>query len=66
MGPLGIEFAPQPIETPLLLDRCGGRRLRGRLLEREMKALMAPILFRMAAIDAIELNAQLEPPDRQR
>jgi len=61
-----IEFAPHPIETPLLLDRCRGWRRRGLFLESQMKSLVAPILLRMPPVNPIELNPQFEPPDRQR
>ena len=54
-----------PIKPPLLLRRRRRGR-RGRLLlQRQMKPLMPPILLGMARINPIELDAELQPPDRQ-
>src|ERR1700716_3929596 len=65
MRPIRVEFAPHPIKPPLLLTRRRRWR-RGRfLLQREVKALVTPILLGMTRIDAIQLNPQLQPPDRQ-
>lgn len=65
MRTLVVEEPPMRIEAPLL--RAWGARGRGAgvLLQRQMKALMAAILLRRPGRDAVEGNAQLQPPHRE-
>lgn len=63
VGAFGVELATHAVEASLLRRRRGGGRRRGLLLEREMKSLMTTILLGMPAINPIELNAELQPPD---
>ena len=61
-----IKLASQAIEARLLsLWRRGGWRRR-LLLQRQMKPLVAAILLRMPRGNAIHLDAELQPPHRQR
>jgi hypothetical protein len=63
--PLVIVNPDEPIEALLLLQEVERRRLGGFLLEREMHALMAPVLLRATRLDALDLDPQPEPPDGQ-
>lgn len=53
------------IELGLLLQEVFGSRLGGLELEREMHAFVAAILLRMAGFDALDGDAEAEPPHRQ-
>src|ERR1700752_5501979 len=63
--PLRVEFSAHAVKPRLLLPRRPGGRRRRLLLQRQMKALVTPVLFRVPRSDPIELNPQLEPPHRQ-
>ena len=65
MRPFGIELADEGIEALLLLQAVGARRPGCFLLESEVHALMAAILLRMAGLDALDGDAEPEPPDRE-
>ena len=65
MRPFAIEFADKIVELCLLLQAVRAGRAGGLLLEREMHALMASILLRVSRLDALDLNAEPEPPDRK-
>src|ERR1700747_848507 len=60
-----VEFADEVIEFCLLLQAVSARRSGGLLLESEMQALVASVLLRMAGLDALDLNAEPEPPHRK-
>ena len=65
MRPLCIEFADKIIETRLLLEAVHARRSGGFLLERQMHALVAAVLLRVAGLDPLDGDAQPQPPHRQ-
>src|SRR5256885_5834456 len=48
-----------------LLQEVLGGRLGGLLLERQMHALMAAVLLRVAPLDAFDVDPQPQPPHRQ-
>ena len=52
------------IEAGLLLEEVGAGRLGGLLLERQVHAFVAPVLLRVAGLDAFDVDAEPEPPDR--
>src|SRR5262249_38994594 len=60
MWPLGIIFPDEVIEAGLLLEAIGARGPDGFFLE---GALMAPVLLRAAWFDALDVDAETEPPD---
>src|ERR1043165_7087315 len=53
------------IEPRLLLQEVSGRRLRRLFLQRQVHALVATILLRMAGADALDGDAQSQPPYRE-
>src|SRR5262249_19165255 len=63
MWPLGIIFPDEVIEAGLLLEAIGARGPDGFFLEGEVHALMAPVLLRAAWFDALDVDAETEPPD---
>jgi hypothetical protein len=63
MRPLLVVAHDEVIEAGLLLQDIG--RLRGFFLQREMHPLVPPVLFRVARLNTLELNAQAEPPHGQ-
>src|SRR5215468_9711425 len=65
MRSFAIEFVNEVIELFLLLQRVHGWWAGGLLLECEMHSLMAAFLLRMSRLDALDLNAEPEPPHRQ-
>jgi hypothetical protein len=52
------------IELRLLLQEVLAGRLGGLELQRPMHAFVAAILLRVARLDALDLDAEPEPPDR--
>jgi hypothetical protein len=63
VGPLGVELAHEGVEAGLLL-RAVYAWWPGRLLfQGEMHALMAAVLLGMAGLDALDGDAEPEPPD---
>jgi hypothetical protein len=58
------EFVNEVIELFVLLQRVHRRRAGGLLLECEVHSLMAVLLW-MSRLDALDLNAEPEPPHRQ-
>src|SRR5258705_12864873 len=64
MRPFDIELADEGIEAFLLLQAIGARWPGCFLLESEVHALMAAILLRVAGLDALEGDAEPQPPDR--
>ena len=49
----------------LLLQEFAAGGLGGFFLQREMHAFVTAVLLRMAGLDALDANAQPQPPDRQ-
>ena len=64
MRALGVELLHEGIELGLLLEAVDAWRAGGFFLEREMHSLMAAVLLRTAWLDALDVNAKPEPPDR--
>jgi hypothetical protein len=64
-GPLVVEAVDEAIEAGLLLQQVFGRGLGGFLLEREVHALVSTVLLRVAGLDALDLDAQAQPPHRE-
>ena len=65
MWPFLIEFAEEGIEAVLLLQAVVAWRSRGLGLEREVHALVAAVLLRVAWLDALDLDGEPEPPERE-
>ncbi len=65
MRPLGVEFLDEGIEAGLLLQEIHAWRAGGFALEGAMHALMASVLLRAAWLDALDVDAQAQPPDRK-
>ena len=61
--PFDIELADEGIEARLLLQGVDAGRPCGLRLEGEVHALMAAVLLRMAGLDALDGDAEPEPPD---
>ena len=66
MRSLGIELVNEGVEAVLLLEAVVARRAGRLFFEGEVHALMAAILLRMAGLDALDRDAEAEPPDRKR
>src|SRR5581483_15790 len=59
----GIELGHEVVKTGLLLQEVcawGPGRL---FLQGQVHALVSPVLLRMAGLDALDLDAEPEPPD---
>src|SRR3546814_6550706 len=65
VGAFAVELADKIIETGLLLQDVGAARAGRLLLQRQVHALVAAVLLRLAWFDAFDLNAEPEPPDRE-
>ncbi len=63
MGSLVIVNPHKVIKALLLLQEVEAGRVGRFLLQRQMHAFMAAILFWMAWFDPLNLDAQTEPPD---
>lgn len=63
--PLCVEFFDKIVRAGLLLQEIGAGWLGGLQLECEMHAFVAAVLLRMAWLDALDVDAEPEPPDRQ-
>src|SRR5688500_10970956 len=66
MRPLLVVLPAKGVETPLLSPRVGGRWAGGCALEGAVHALVAGVVLRLAWPDSLVLNAQPNPPHRQR
>ena len=53
------------VESGLLLEHIGGRGLGGLRLQREMRPFVAAILLGMSGLDALDVDAEAEPPGRR-
>ena len=65
MGSLVVVNPDEGIEALLLLQKVKRGGLGRLLLERQMHALMAAVLLGMAWLDALQADAQSQPPDRE-
>lgn len=53
------------IESSLLLKKVFGGRFGSLLLQREVHALVPTVLLGVPGFDALDANAEAEPPDRE-
>ena len=65
MWPFGIEFLNEVVEAGLLLQAVHAGRSGCLFLQREMHALVAAVLLRVARLDALDGDAEPQPPDRE-
>ena len=65
MRPLVVVAVNEVVELGLLLKEVAAGWLGGLELQCQMHALMAAVLLRVAGLDALELDAEPEPPDRE-
>jgi hypothetical protein len=63
MWPVGVVARDEIVEPGLLLEHVGGRRFGRFALQREVHALMAAVLLRMARFDRFDLDAEAQPPN---
>jgi hypothetical protein len=63
VGSVGVELLDESVEAGLLRQAVGPGRSGGLLLQGQMHALMAAVLLRMAGLDALDRDAEPEPPD---
>ena len=64
MRPLLVVALDERIEPRLLLQHVGCGRFRGLRLEGQVHPLMPAVLLGMARRDALDLDAQAQPPLR--
>ena len=62
MGSLVVELADERIEARLLLQAVHSGWSGRFLLERQVHALVPAVLLRMAGLDALDGDAQAQPP----
>jgi len=65
VGPFVVVTADECIELGLLLEKVAGSWLGGFFLERQVHAFMTAVLLGMPRFDALDANAEAEPPHRQ-
>jgi len=61
--PTAVVAVDEGIEPGLLLEHVGGGGLSRFGLQGEMHAFVPAILLRMAGLDALDVDAEAEPPD---
>jgi hypothetical protein len=64
MGPVGVAVIDEGVQANMLLQEVMGGRPGGLVLQGQMHALMTAILLRMSWLDALDVDAQAEPPHR--
>jgi hypothetical protein len=62
MRSLILEAGAELVEFGLLLQEVLRRGLRCLFLQRQVHALVAPVLLRVPGLDALNMNAQAQPP----
>src|SRR6516164_5426196 len=62
-GSLVVVAVDEVIEPGLLLQEVFGGRFGSLQLQGQMHTLMSAVLLRMAGLDALDLDAEPEPPD---
>ncbi len=60
-----IEDADELIELRLLLEEIFGGRLGGFLLQGQMHTFVAAVLLGVSGLDALEVDAESQPPHGQ-
>ena len=63
VGSFGVELVEEGVEACLLLQAVHARRAGCLLLEREVHALVAAVLLGVAGLDALDGDAEPQPPD---
>jgi hypothetical protein len=63
--PLLVVLLDEVIEASLLLEKVFGGRFGVLFLQRQMHALMAPVLLRVSRLDALDADSQPQPPHRE-
>jgi hypothetical protein len=63
--PLVVVAFDEVVEFGLLLEEVGASGLCGLELQGQVHAFMAAVLLRATWLDALDLDAEPEPPDRQ-
>jgi len=64
VGPTAVVPLEEGVEPGLLLKHVGGGGLGGFGLQGEVHAFVPTVLLRMAGLDALEVDAEAQPPDR--
>src|SRR5688572_11733028 len=59
-----VELLHEAIKAGLLLEAVHARRAGRLFLQRKMHAFMAAVLLRVTGLDALDRDAEAEPPDR--
>ena len=65
MWSLVVVNPDEVIEALLLLQEVEGSGLGGFFLQCQVHALVATVLLGMSGLDALDLDAQAQPPDRE-
>ena len=65
MRALVVEVVHEGVEPRLLLQEVLGGGSGRLLLQRQVHAFMAAVLLRMAGLDALDGDAQAQPPHRE-
>jgi hypothetical protein len=63
VGPFAIEILDEVIEAGLLPEAIGARGSHGLFFEGEVHPLMASVLLWVTGFDALDSDAEAEPPD---
>jgi hypothetical protein len=63
--PAVVVALDEGIEAGLLLEHVGGGGLGGFRLQREMHAFVPTILLGMTGLDALDVDAEAQPPRRR-